>query len=145
MSALPKTFPPELLIGMIHAPLSWEHWPAARAFLDPALMRSDEDWPQVERDLTSNANQLWAVMEGGDLLAVAVTRVALSRGGEVAEVYLIGGHDFEMWIGALDAQIEASAREIGCFAMRAYGREGWRKTLAGLGWKARAVAYEKAL
>lgn len=145
MSALPKTQPPELLIGMIHAPLTWEHWPVAKALLHPALMLSDEDWPAVERDLTSNDNQLWAVMEGGDLLAAAVTRVALARNGEVAEVYLIGGSDFPRWIGELDATIETSAREIGCTAMRAYGREGWKKPLAALGWKAKAIAFEKLL
>ena len=31
MSALSK--PQELLIGMIHAPTAWEHWPAAKAML----------------------------------------------------------------------------------------------------------------
>lgn len=145
MSALPKTQPPELLIGMIRAPLTWEHWPAAKALLHPALELSDEDWPAVERDLTNNDNQLWAVMEGGDLLAAAVTRVALARNGEVAEVYLIGGADFPRWIGELDATIAASAHAIGCVAVRAYGREGWKKPLAALGWKAKAISYEKVL
>jgi hypothetical protein len=146
MSALPKSETPDLLIGMIHSPVTWEHWPTAKAMLHPALMRSDEDWPAVERDLQSNANQLWVVMEGGgQLLAVATTRIALARGGEVAEIYLVGGSDLERWIAELDATIAASAREIGCIAMRAYGREGWRKSLGALGWRVKAVAYEKAL
>jgi len=145
MSALPKTEPPELLIGMIRDPLSWSMWPAAKAFLHPALMQGDENWPEIEASLSADEHQLWAVMEGGDLLAAAVTRVALARDGEIAEVYLVGGHDFERWIGALDATIEESARQIGCVAMRAYGREGWRKTLRGLGWGVNAVAYQKEL
>lgn len=143
MSALPKTETPDLLIGMIHAPLSWEHWPAAKAFLDPALMRSDEDWSEIEASLAKETHQLWAVMEGGNLLAAAVTRVALARGGEVAEVYLVGGHDFERWIGALNGEIETAARQIGCIGMRAYGREGWRKPLAALGWRVNAIAYQR--
>lgn len=143
MSALPKT--QQLLIGMIHSPTTWEHWPAAKAFLDPALMRGDEDWPAVEARLQTNEQQLWAVMEGGDLLAAAVTRVALARGGEVAEIYLVGGNDFTRWIGELDAAIEESARNIGCIGMRAYGREGWRKALGSLGWRVNAIAFEKAL
>lgn len=145
MSALPKSDTPSLLIGMIRDPLQWERWTEARAMLHPALMLSDEDWPAVERDLISNAHQLWVVMEGGDLLAAAVTRVAISRGGEVAEVYLVGGSDFTRWLAELNATIEASARAIGCTAMRSYGREGWKKPLAALGWKVRTVAYEKAL
>lgn len=145
MSALPKTQPPELLIGMIHAPLTWEHWPAAKAMLDPALMLGDEDWPAVEASLQANNHQLWAIMEGGDLLAAAITRVALARNGEVAEIFLIGGTDFPRWLSELDATIEASARQIGCVAMRAYGREGWRKPIAALGWRVSSVSYEKTL
>jgi hypothetical protein len=143
MSALPKT--PELLIGMIHAPLGWELWPSAKAMLHPALMLGDEDWPEVERDLSTNAMQLWAVMEGGDLLAAAVTRVAQARDGKVAEVYLIGGADSRDWLGPLNDQIEESARDIGCIAMRAYGREGWKRQLGAMGWKVRTVAFELAL
>lgn len=143
MSALPKTH--DLLIGMIRGPLSWEHWPAAKAMLHPALLTGDEDWPEVEASLQANNHQLWAVMEGGDLLAAAVTRVARARGGKVAEVYLVGGHDFERWIAALDATIEESARDIGCMAMRAYGREGWRKTLKAQGWTVSALAFQKEL
>lgn len=145
MSALPKTHSPALLIGLIHSPVTWEHWPAAKALLHPALMMGDEDWPAVEASLQANDHQLWAVMEGGDLLAAAVTRIALARDGEVAEVYLVGGHDFETWIGELDATIEASARDIGCIGMRAYGREGWRKTLKSQGWTVKALAFEKRL
>jgi hypothetical protein len=135
--------PEPLLIGMIANPLSWDRWPEARALLHPALMMSDEDWPAVEAALSSNEHQLWAVMEGGDLLAATVTRVALARGGEVAEVYLVAGHNFERWIADLDATIEQSARNIGCIGMRAYGREGWRKPLGALGWKPVATAYGK--
>lgn len=142
LSALPKT-QHSLLIGMIHSPVTWERWPEAKALLDPALMRGDEAWPAVEARLQTNEQQLWAVMEGGDLLAAAVTRVALSRDGEVAEIYLVGGHDFTRWIAELDATIEASARNIGCIGMRAYGREGWRKTLGGLGWRVSAVAFQR--
>jgi hypothetical protein len=143
MSALPKTEPPELLIGMIRDPLSWALWPAAKAFLHPALMLGDENWPEVEASFQINEHQLWAVMEGGDLLAAAVTRVALARDGRVAEVYLVGGQDFERWIGALDATIESSARDLGCVGMRAYGRPGWKKTLGDLGWRVNAVAFQK--
>lgn len=143
MSALPKNETPDLLIGMIRDPLSWSNWPEAKAFLHPALMRGDEDWPQIEASLAANEHQLWAVMEGGDLLAAAVTRVARARDGAVAEVYLVGGVDFERWIAALDATIEESARDIGCIGMRAYGRDGWRKTLKALGWGVSAVAYQK--
>lgn len=143
MSALPK--PDDLTIGMIRDPLSWVHWPIAKAFLHHALMQGDEDWPEVEAALSNNEQQLWAVMDGNAVIAAAVTRIALTRGGEVVEVYLVGGDDFRRWIAALNDTIEVSAREIGCVAMRAYGRMGWLKTLGRLGWKAKTLAFEKPL
>lgn len=143
MSALPK--PDDLTIGMIRDPLSWVHWPVAKAFLDPALARADETWDQVEADLASNAEQLWAVMDGSSVIAAAVTRIAQTCRGEVVEVYLVGGKDSPRWLAALDAQIEQASRDIGCIAMRAYGRQGWVAPLGKLGWKQSFVAYEKPL
>lgn len=143
MSALPKE--DDLLIGMIRDPLSWEHWPIAKAFLHPALMQGDEDWPEVEAALTSNEQQLWAIMDGSRVIASAVTRIALTRGGEVVEVYLVGGDDHRRWLAALNDTIAVSARDVGCIAMRAYGRVGWLKSLGRLGWKAKTVAYERKL
>ena len=139
---------PDLEIGMVAAPLDWPRWPEAKAMLHPALMAGDEDWPEIERDLVSNDKQLWAVLAKGgdpDLLAAAVTRVAASRRGRIAEVYLVGGRGFRRWIGPLNDTIEASARDIGCVAMRAYGRFGWRDVLRALGWRPSFVGYEKVL
>lgn len=135
----------EFEIGMVADPLAWADWPAAKAMLHPALMAGDEDWPEVERDLASNAKQLWAVLDKGRLIAAAVTRVALTRLGEVAEVYLVGGRDYRRWIKPLNDTIEASARDIGCVAIRAYGRIGWRDILKMMGWKVSFIAYERAL
>lgn len=134
----------DMEIGMVADPLSWASWARAKAMLHPALMQGDEDWPEVERDLASNDKQLWAVLKGGDLLAAAVTRVAQTRDGEVAEVYLVGGTGFRKWIKPLNDQIERSAREIGCVGMRAYGRFGWRDVLMTLGWKPSFMAYERS-
>lgn len=143
MSALPKQ--DDLTIGMIRDPLSWDHWPIAKAFLDPALMQGDEDWPEVEDDLAWDRKQLWAVMDGEALIASAITRFSLTRGGEVVEVYLVGGNDYNRWLAALNDLIESGARELGCIAMRAYGRRGWINPLRALGWRESFIAYEKAL
>jgi hypothetical protein len=136
-----------LMIGMIADPLTWDRWQEARAYLHPALMESDQDWPEAEADLAKNDTQLWAVMSkgGGQLLAAAVTRIVRARAGEVVEVFLVGGRGFREWIGPLNDVIEMSARQIGCVGMRAYGREGWLPTLKANGWRMSFVGYEKAL
>lgn len=145
MSALPSTSPPELLIGMIADPLAWAFWPAAKAMLSPALELGGEDWTRTERDLASSAMQLWAVIEDGILAAATVTRISAGNRGEVVEVFLVGGEGYPRWLAALNGQIEQAAREIGCVAMRAWGRAGWKKPLAELGWSASMMAYEKVL
>lgn len=135
----------DLQIGMIADPLSWALWPVAKAYLDPALAESDQHWPEAEADLASEATQLWVVQRGGDLLAAAVTRITQGRKGEVAEVFLVGGRDFRRWIGPLNDVIATSARQIGCVALRAYGRIGWRDILKAFGWRLSFVGYEMEL
>ncbi|ODU22780.1 MAG: hypothetical protein ABS87_01020 [Sphingomonas sp. SCN 67-18] len=136
---------PELEIGMVADPLSWSLWPQAKAMLDPALARSDEDWPQVAPALVRNDMQLWAVLERGSLLAAAVTRVVVWGSREAAEIYLVGGENQRRWIRQLNDTIAASAKDIGCVVMRAYGRLGWRDILGALGWKIKVVVYERTL
>jgi len=145
MSALPKTATPDLLIGMIHDPLSWALWPAAKAMLTPALERGGEDWAKTEAALSADEMRLWAVIEDGTLTAATVTRISVGNRGEVVEVFLVGGEGYERWLAPLNDQIEQAARDIGCVEMRAWGRSGWKKPLAALGWSAVAVAYEKDL
>lgn len=145
MSALPKTETPELLIGMIRDPLSWSLWPQARAMLTPALERGGEDWGKVEAEIGSGDMQIWAVVEDGILTAATATRISMGSRGEVVEVFLVGGEGHVRWLAPLNDRIEQAARDIGCVSMRAWGRAGWKKPLAALGWTAAAVAYEKAL
>lgn len=145
MRALRNPEPDNLLIGRIGAPLSWCRWPEAKALLTPALATSDEEWPSVEADLQTGDCQLWAVFDGNLMLAAAVTRIAQTKRGEVVEIYLVGGTDYARWIAPLNDEIEDEARQIGCTAIRAFGRKGWTNILSDLGWKPGAIAYEKAL
>lgn len=136
---------PHFVIGRIGNPLSWDRWPEARALLLPAIERSDENPEAVEAGLADEKLQLWCVLEGEAMRAATVTHIANTKRGEVVEVYLVGGAGMEAWIAPLNDEIEAQSREIGCVALRAYGRKGWRDPLAELGWKSTAVIYEKAL
>ena len=135
----------DLVIGRIGAPLAWSRWAEAKAFLMPALDRSDEEWPEVEAALSTDSMQLWVVLDGDAMKAATVTRIAQTKRGEVVENFLVGGAGMEDWLAPLNDEIAKQAKEIGCVAMRAYGREGWKPSLKALGWKVCAVAYEKAL
>lgn len=142
MRAAIKSHP--LVIGRIGNPLSWSRWPEARALLNAALDRSDEEWSEVEAALATEAMQLWIVLDGDVMRAAAVTRSAQTKRGEVIEVYLVGGTGMEDWLAPLNDEIEDDGRLAGFVGMRAWGRRGWRDPLQDLGWKVAAVAYEKA-
>lgn len=134
-----------LTIGLIGQPLEWELWTAARDMLDPALAHSDETWPEVEARLASSHDQLWAVIDGDELVASAITRLIPGRLGEVAEIFICGGRGFRRWASALTETIIAAAQDKGCTAVRCFGRKGWAPTLAPLGFKESFVTFEKAL
>ena len=114
-------------IGVVPSPQDWEHWTEAEAMLRPAADQGGFDRVLEDDEL------LWAVLDGSDLLACATTW--LSCDGFV-EVKLVGGREYRRWLAELDQRIGAAALEAGASRLIAFGRTGWRKTLARQGWDA---------
>lgn len=134
-----------LEISMVLSPLEWERWGEARALLHPALLLSDDNWPDVEKALHADERQLWVVLRGDELMAAALTHLAATREGDICEIHEIGGRDFRLWVKPLSEAIGEAAKKAGCIAMRAIGRFGWREILSENGWKPSYQVYEKAL
>jgi hypothetical protein len=111
-------------IGSVPAPLEWAHWPEARAFLEPARQQGGF------ADVIEPDEALWAVMDGDELLACATAWL----GEGFVEIKLVGGRDHRRWLKELDTMIGCAAREAGATSLHAWGRRGWRKPLAALGW-----------
>ena len=134
-------------IGLIADPLNWPLWPAAKAFLDPALARSDETWADVEEQLAECRAHLAVVMQkGGDpLLAAAVLRTIRAKHGDVTEVFLIGGKQHRRWTRPLSDALVSGARDAGCVGLRAWGRPGWKGILTACGWRSDVLCYERAV
>lgn len=112
-------------IGLVPSPREWDLWPEAEALLDPARKLGDFDTVLDDREL------LWAVMDSGELLACATTRMTTDKHWEVI---LVGGHDYRRWVGELDNILGRAARDAGADRMLAMGRAGWRRALEALGW-----------
>jgi hypothetical protein len=111
-------------IGSVPAPLEWMHWKAAEALLEPARVLGGFA-SVIEPD-----EALWAVMDGGELLACATAWL----GEGFVEVKLVGGRDYRRWLGPLNDMIGAAAKDAGATWMQATGRAGWRKSPSALGW-----------
>jgi hypothetical protein len=118
-----------LQIGYIDKPLEDAGWEAARAALDPAMLRGGLDWPSIERGLADDTIQLVAIGREGDpsLLAYAIVRSAVTRDGEALEVIAAAGRAYKTWAAWGMAALGEAARLSGMIGVRWTGRNGWRR------------------
>lgn len=119
-----------LQIGYIDQPLTWAGWPMARAALTPAIDIADETWLEVETALASDHMQLVVALKGGDPVSYALTRSALTKRGEILEVYACGGSRMREWAVEAMAAIQAAAKVAGMAGVRVLGRPGWERILS---------------
>ena len=112
-------------------------WQAARPMLQAAADRGDG---RIDLD----GRHIWAITDGGCLVACATTRTTLDGH---AEVELVGGGRVREWLADLSAIICRWASDEGMRSVRAYGRPGWRRILDWdvLGVEDGSVVYEKRL
>lgn len=133
---------PSLQIGYIENPLSWDGWPRARVALTPAIERTDEAWTDVEASLASDDMQLIVALKGGDPVSYALTRSALTKRGEVLEVYACGGSRMNEWAKEAMSAIQAGAKAAGMVGVRVFGRDGWERILRDNGFKRSSIVLE---
>ena len=100
-------------------------WPAIVAMLQPAADYGGTDaWEP--------GDLVWIAYEGPTIYGAA-TAHALGRGAEVAAM---AGTRFREWIGLIDAEIGAWARDNGADRLTARGRPGWSRFAKCFGWAA---------
>jgi hypothetical protein len=115
------------MIVVVADPLSWDRWPQAEAFLEPARARGNFQ-SVIEPD-----EELFAALgPSGELLGVATAWFDVER--RFVEVKLVGGRDFRRWVGPLNDELGRLARLAGAERLVAIGRCGWGKILPRLGW-----------
>ena len=90
--------------------------------------------------------QLWVVTKGDRPVAAVVTEILVYgvTGYKVCIIYLCGGETRADWIDQLP-QVEAWARETGCNEIEEWGRRGWGRDMAAMGYKQRLEVWSKKL
>lgn len=117
-----------LKIGWVANPRRWARWQEAEALLKPAKARGEFE------SVLDPDEVLWAVLDGGDLLAVATAWLGVGDQGRFVEIKLIGGRDRHRWLNELDNVIGAAAKDAGASRLMAIGRAGWWRDLRHMGW-----------
>ena len=126
-------------IGIVRNPFLHPDWQQIKRLLEPAAKRGGV--PILEPH-----EEVWAVY-GDGLEAAATARLTTENFGEVI---LVGGKRPERWLEQLDQMIGAWMQREGKAYVRAYGRRGWTRQLARLGWRVigeenGVTGYERAL
>jgi hypothetical protein len=118
-------------------------WPFAKPLIEAAMRRGGiSDFSGVERDVLAGASLLWLVWDGQEIVAAAVTELALVQGRKICTIVACGGRERRRWLHLL-ADLEDFARNEGCQATRLYGRRGWLRALPD--YRATRVILEKEL
>lgn len=131
-----------LQIGYIRQPLEWEGWQRARAALNPAIELADEAWPEVEAALASDHMQLIVALKGGDPVSYALTRSAMTKRGEILEIYACGGSRMREWASEAMAMIQKAAQSSNMIGVRVFGRSGWERVLSKNGFRRSSTVLE---
>lgn len=125
-------------------------WVLAREFIESALGQAYGEYsPQdIYEGLLEGRFQLWVLWKdspiGPEALAAAVTQLIDFPNRRVLELLLMAGHDFDTWREQIEV-LEAWGVAKGASELRFYGRRGFERAMAPLGYEARYTVCAKRL
>jgi hypothetical protein len=95
----------------------------------------------ILRSILDAETQCWAVTDGEEVCACALTYVATDD-AKTCVVLACAGSNYKRWAGLLLNTLDAWRREAGCLKMEVHARPGWEKFLRGEGMKKTHVIME---
>ncbi len=106
-----------------------EIWPRVAHLIRRAMARGRMGrFADVEADVLGANAYLWLAIEGGCVLAAAVTKVTAESGERLCTIVACAGERWDKF-GRLIAGLEDYARAENCAAIEICGRPGWRRRL----------------
>ena len=97
------------------------------------------------QDVLSGKKTLWLVLDGEDLVAIAMSTVRTvdDTGCRIATLLNLVGKDVAKYAADLCLTLETWADQNECSVMAVEGRRGWEPLLAQFGYKPFSVLYRK--
>jgi hypothetical protein len=84
---------------------------------------------QVCDEVVRGVAQLWAVLDGEQVLAAFLTSILLEDGVRSVSVFALGGKELPNWADALDSEMLKFAKSQDARRVRFAGREPWSRVL----------------
>lgn len=114
-------------------------WPMVERFFI-ASTEYGLDWTadDVKRSLDDGMAYLWVVADEKQIIGSFCTKVCIGR-ERYAVITDLAGDRFDEWIAAGDEKVTQWAKDMGCKFIHFYGRFGWGKKLAGIGYKVNRI------
>jgi len=97
---------------------------------------------ELRAAIATGKMELWAVADGGDIVAIVVLRVVSRVKGVALLVSLVAGRDFDSWGQMISDLVADYAELIGAYTVEATARKGMAKWLAQMGWRQKAIVME---
>jgi hypothetical protein len=115
------------------------YWSAFEELLQKGIDRSQGEWSlehyrdYVEHEYVS----IWVALVDEEIKSIAVSEVLEHPNFNELLIRLIAGGDSSKWMTSewQEKTFKKYAKEQDCKKIRMYGRVGWLKRLAPLGWK----------
>lgn len=123
-------------------------WPQVVGWLEPAMEVSRGMYTPhgVVASLEAQTQQLWAILDGDDIIGAAVTAVADREDGRrVLECQLVGAQSgkWDGWVEAMDAAMDGMAKRCRCDEISLAGRRGWVRAIREYGYNETCVVVTK--
>ena len=112
-------------------------WPEVAPLLQKAL-DTTEDKAGINRLwglIADGGMQLWVIYDADKKIhAAAVTNVFHYLTRSVLCIPFVGGSNMKMWAQDFLHTMERYAKDANCTSLQGFGRKGWERYLAGMGW-----------
>jgi hypothetical protein len=117
-------------------------WKICEDILRPALIDTHADFGIVAEDVCAGRSLLWVVRKNAEIVAAAVTSLAIANGRKFCTIVACGGRGLVDWQHFIE-RLEQFAKDENCRSIVIMGRRGWLRQLAG--YKAVSTTIEKEL
>jgi uncharacterized protein (DUF2126 family) len=112
-------------------------WSEVKPLLEEAIKRSADGKYEADDIYTAvkaRDMQLWVAFDDKGLCAIEITQIVKYPRKKVLMLFFTAGRQAENWLHLID-ELGLFAKEHGCTAIEGYGRPGWEKLSAPLGFK----------